>query len=191
MEKKIQPGKITKVFKVLKPRSRTREQDIGAALGEAYKTRARKGRATISTEAPVHNENSVQTVDNGSDSGNLHITKDDENYLDPFGDRRRTEMRYTRAVKELKDLLSNSRANLETFEIPAFDTILQTKSIEQLREYLTTTLDARQLESLNNSDGRQRKNFMERIMGAVSPLAKNLLQILKDGSAVSSCSFCH
>ena len=105
--------------------------------------------------------------------------------LDPSGDRERTEGRYKEAVKELKKSVKLPRKNWEAFEIPDFKDLGDLNDpIPQLREDIKKTLDARKDDFKDQSFWSMGKRVTERIFTAISPFAKNVLSVVKDGSNV-------
>ena len=71
----------------------------------------------------------------------------------------------------------------KTFEIPDFkDAADMTDPISQLRQEIKKTLDRRTFK--DPSFSTKSKHITERIFTALSPFAKNVLSVLKQGSAV-------
>ena len=116
----------------------------------------------------------------GGEGVNVALTA---NQLDLYGDRERTERRYKEAVEQLEKSLNIPTGSWKTFEIPDFkDAADMTDPISQLRQEIKKTLDRRTFKDPSFSS--KSKHITERIFTALSPFAKNVLSVLKQGSAV-------
>ena len=106
---------------------------------------------------------------------------------DRFGDTRRTEIRYDKAVRNLKEALALPHSDWEVFQPPAFEDITNYDSLAQLQADVTRVLDTRQATCASPQNRKLwslGKRAIERSFVAISPVAKNVLQILKEGSSV-------
>ena len=108
-------------------------------------------------------------TDMGIVVGNKHVLPDD-----PFGDCERTFSRYQKASENLKASLNSPQAHWKSFKIPEAN-IAGQDTISQLREEINKSLTGRI---------EQKKSWIEKVFTAVSPLAKSLLMIAKEGQAV-------
>ena len=101
-----------------------------------------------------------------------------------FGDIKRTEERYKKAVLKLEESLKVRRANWETFEASKFDGTAKDDPIPELREQINKILEARKA-PINNQDYLARgKRAIERGFKAMSPFAKTFLRMAKEGQSV-------
>ena len=101
-----------------------------------------------------------------------------------FGDKKRTEERYKKAVLKLEESLKVRRANWETFEAPKFDDTSKDDPVPELREQINKILEVRKA-PINNQDYLARgKRAIERGFKAMSPFAKNFLRVAKEGQSV-------
>ena len=73
-----------------------------------------------------------------------------------------------------------------TFEIPKFDNITDKENLLQMREDVEKFLNAREESIKDPNFWSKSKKKLRNIFTATSPIAKNLLQIAKQGSAVYS-----
>ena len=105
---------------------------------------------------------------------------------DVYGDRKRTERRYEKAVQRLDESLKLKfrGANWQSFEVPKFNDIIQNDPLPQMREDIEKMLNAREESIQDRGFWSRNKKFMEEIFSAISPITKNLLTIAKEGSAV-------
>jgi hypothetical protein len=107
---------------------------------------------------------------------------------DSFVDRVRTEMRYKEAVQQLEAALKLCRPNWETFQILDLTDVTDNDPIPQLQEDLNKTFDVRRSSIKNQQAWSKCKNAMSRIFTAMSPFAKSLLRIARDGQQVFQLS---
>jgi hypothetical protein len=100
-----------------------------------------------------------------------------------FGDRERTKARYEKAANSLKKSFSLSGGNWEPFDLPEFSDIAN-NALLQVEEAVETMLTAREKSIKNLEFWSKKKRIVKRIFIMVSPFAKNILQIAKEGSSV-------
>jgi len=106
---------------------------------------------------------------------------------DHASDRENTENRYREAVKQLKKSVKLPRKNWETFDIPDFKNLADVNNpIPQLQEDIKKTLDAKKDAFEDPSFWSKSKRVTEKIFTAITPFAKNVLLVAKEGSNVFS-----
>ena len=105
---------------------------------------------------------------------------------DDSRDRERTEKRYTDAVEELQKSIKLQRKNWKPFAIPTFKSFANvTDPIPQLQKDIESTLNARADSFKDPGLWSTTKRVTEKIFTAITPLAKNVLVVAKEGSNVS------
>jgi len=101
------------------------------------------------------------------------------------GDRERTEKRYKDAVDQLQRSIKLPRKNWEAFAIPDFKDFPDvTNPIPQLQVDIEKTMNARAASIRDPGFWSTTKRVTERIFTAITPLAKNVLFVAKEGSNV-------
>jgi hypothetical protein len=135
------------------------------------------GELTDHTHSVLHPEDST------------HFSNEGEEIRKPidFGDRERTKARYEKAANKLKKSLSHCGENWGLFDIPEFNDIAD-NALLQIEETVENMLTAREKSMKNSEFWSKKKHAIQRIFTMVSPFAKNLLQIAKQGSSVLSPS---
>jgi len=104
---------------------------------------------------------------------------------DDSRDRERTEKRYTDAVEELQKSIKLQRKNWKPFAIPTFKSFANvTDPIPQLQKDIESTLNARADSFKDPGLWSTTKRVTEKIFTAITPLAKNVLVVAKEGSNV-------
>jgi hypothetical protein len=104
---------------------------------------------------------------------------------DHAGDRENTEKRYREAMEQLKKSVKLPRKNWEAFDIPDFKNLADVNNpIPQLQEDIKKTLDAKQEAFKDPSFWSKSKRVTEKIFTAITPFAKNVLLVAKEGSNV-------
>jgi hypothetical protein len=103
---------------------------------------------------------------------------------DISGDRKRTEERYIAAVSSLQEAIKQRSASWgEALNFPNFDDVLEGQDIPNLRDVIEKKL--KPMENPGNptvlAKGRK---LMEQAFIVLSPFAKNLLVIAKEGQSV-------
>jgi hypothetical protein len=102
------------------------------------------------------------------------------------GDRERTEKRYREAVAKLQKSIKLPRESWEVFAIRDFKDFADvTNPIPQLQQDIKKTLDAREKSIKDPGVWSTTKRITEKIFTAISPLAKNVLVVAKEGSNVA------
>jgi hypothetical protein len=139
---------------------------------------------------PLSSENLVlPSVSAGSLGSGLPMEEETEtetNSTDSFtqsvGDRKRTLMRYTAAVDELKAALRLRRPGWETFEFPDFDVLPENvTNLALLQEAIDEKLSS--CHGLSDKGIWQKgKLIAERLFVALSPFAKSFLTVAKEAS---------
>jgi hypothetical protein len=106
---------------------------------------------------------------------------------DPYGDYKSTSERYQKAVKVLRETLrGKSNSAWGSFELPELDDLSDLDGLRKVREGINVATEFRK-ESLKNPSMLSKLNvIMERTFTAMSPFAKNLLAIAKEGQSVHS-----
>ena len=101
------------------------------------------------------------------------------------GDRELTEKRYKNAVEQLQRSIKLPRKNWEAFAIPDFKDFADvTNPIPQLQGDIEKTINARAASIRDPGFWSTTKRVTERIFTAITPLAKNVLFVAKEGSNV-------
>jgi hypothetical protein len=104
---------------------------------------------------------------------------------DLSGDREKTEKRYREAVEQLNKSVKLPRKNWEVFDIPDFKNLADVNNpIPQLQEDIKKTLDAKKEAFNDPSFWSKSKRLTETIFTAITPFAKNVLLVAKEGSNV-------
>jgi hypothetical protein len=106
---------------------------------------------------------------------------------DPYGDYKSTLERYQKAVKVLHETLrEKSSSEWGSFELPELDNLNDLDGLRKIRERIHLATENRK-ESIKNPSMLSKLNvIMERTFTAMSPFAKNLLAIAKEGQSVHS-----
>jgi len=90
-------------------------------------------------------------------------------------DSQNTRSRHDKAVQEFEDSIESARSHWKTFQIPDLDVVGGSDPVGHLQDKIMNTLDARKA---------QKKSWIEQCFAAISPFAKNILRIAKEGQAV-------
>jgi hypothetical protein len=179
-----------RISAIFKPNRRVRPfSSERPAISLAVVTPAASSNA-LSTATPDSGDTAISPRCPDSNKGELpessEARQDDQSVpqTDSFGDRRRTEIRYKEAAKELTESLKLRRTNWESFEVPKFTDISEDDLIPQLRRQINTIWVTRKDTFKDRNLWSKGKNIMERAFIAMSPFAKNFLRIAKQGQAV-------
>jgi hypothetical protein len=144
--------------------------------------------STILTSYPIilDQDDSLQrSINQSSPDLNRNIQEHAE--FDNLTDRERTELRYKDAVERLQKSLKHRPANWETFQISSLPNIITNSNTDHLC-YLQAEIN-KILESHKNSVKNANilskgKSIVERTFKALSPFAKNILIVAKEGQSV-------
>ena len=100
-----------------------------------------------------------------------------------LGDGKRTKRRYEDAARKLKQSLGFCKGNWQPFDIPEFNDV-PNDALPQVQEAIENMLKARDNAMQNPEFWSKKKRAVKRVFTAISPFAKNFLQVAKEGSSV-------
>jgi hypothetical protein len=100
-----------------------------------------------------------------------------------FGDKERTKRRYEEAANRLRKSLCLSQGTWEPFNLPEFNDI-SNNALLQVEEAVESMLNVREKSMKTPDFWSKKKLTVKRIFKMVSPFAKNILQVAKEGSSV-------
>jgi hypothetical protein len=106
---------------------------------------------------------------------------------DPYGDYKSTLERYHRAVIILQETLKGrSSSEWSSFELPELDDLSDLDGLRKVREGIYLAAELKK-ESIKNLSMLSKLNVIaERTFATMSPFAKSLLEIAKEGQSVRS-----
>ena len=182
----------------LKPKTRDRQKAPVAVPGIAGPPTPASILPSSSTNLPAIQAPEVTEDSEGVNTGSSDIVSDEivagskppppVDRTDLSGDREKTEIRYREAMEQLKKSVKLPRKNWETFDIPDFKNLADVNNpIPQLQEDIKKTLDAKKKAFKDPSFWSKSKRVTETIFTAITPFAKNVLHVAKEGSNVPSC----
>jgi hypothetical protein len=176
----------------LKPKTRDRQEAPVAVPGIAEPTTSASVLPSSSSNLPASQPLEVTEDSEGVNTGSSDIVSDEiaappppADRTDLSGDRETTEKRYREAVEQLKKSVKLPRKNWEAFDIPDFKNLCDVNNpIPQLQEDIKKTLDAKKEAFNDPSFWSKSKRVTETIFTAITPFAKNVLLVAKEGSNV-------
>ena len=102
---------------------------------------------------------------------------------DISGDRKRTEEKYLAAVSLLQQAIKQRSTGWEVLNLPKFDDVVEGQDLPTLRHVIEKKL--KPIENPGNPTvWRKGRKLMEQAFVVLSPFAKNLLLIAKEGQSV-------
>ena len=111
------------------------------------------------------------SVAEGSTSGSSEqVISDDPDTV-------RTQERYHKAAKLLKDTLRVRRDDWKSFEFPELDKLSEKEDVAKLQAEINKVLEAREMSIKNKSNWGKCKGIVELVFTTLSPFAKNVLGV--------------
>jgi hypothetical protein len=187
--------RFTRLRAALKPKTRDRQKAPGPIPGIAEPPIPASILPSSSSTLPMSQAPEVTEDIEVVNTGDSDIVSDEimggstrpplADRTDLSGDREKTEKRYREAVEELKKSVKLPRKNWEAFDIPDFKNLADVNNpIPQLQEDIKKTLDAKKEAFKDPSFWSKSKRVTETIFMAITPFAKNVLLVAKEGSNV-------
>ena len=195
--KPSQTSKVTRTFKKIIRKSRRLETPRPNSLEDSpHKVRVKAPSSAISKATGTNDNTRSGHCDEADRENRVSprlLRNESSGEFESFDDRDRkeTKLRYIEAVTQLNDLLKTRSATWEPIDIPTFNDLIDDHSFHHFQESLSKILKQRDAKrnASRQSNESDKKNIIERIFVAVSPLAKNVLRIARHSSAVIDFSY--
>ena len=154
------------------PRSRNPSERKRIQMsGQAKSGKLFKGTARLFPRFKTARSSPKASVAEGSISGSS------EQVISEDPDTVRTQERYDKAAKVLKNALRVRRDDWKAFEFPELDKLSEKEDVAKLQAEINKVLEAREMTIKNKSNWGKCKGIVELVFTTLSPFAKNVLGV--------------
>jgi hypothetical protein len=137
-----------------------------------------KGAAKLVSHLKNSRSPSRVPVAEGSNSGSSR------NVVSKDRDTERTQERYEKATKQLKDALQVRQNDWKIFEYSELDNLSEREDPAKLQTEINKVLEARKMSLQNKSNWDKCKGIVEFVFTTLSPFAKNVLSVATNMQSV-------